>query len=152
MRGELVPLVPIDGASKQAERELMARRRHSGEPLKEYYEDIQFLMMAAYPGQRGSVRSLAGLDAFITGLRDSELSREVKSTAPSTLAEAYRRTIEIEREKSIRDMEEGRSHAESRRQRSLQHFLGKGKKKAPGAEELDDEMSARTRALRFADT
>src|SRR6266516_5092046 len=149
MKGEPVPLVTIDGASKQAERELKARRRQSGELLKTYYEDIQFLTMSAYPGQKGSARSLAGMDAFLTGLGDAELSRLVRSTGPHTLAEVFHRAQEVELCRSVKDKAEEQL-LEIERQRSLQHFLTKGKGAMSETEGTDDGMSARTK--RFADT
>src|SRR6266516_3687373 len=149
MEGEPVPLVTIDGASKQAERELKARRRQSGEWLKTYYDDIQFLTVSAYPGQRGSARSRAGMDAFLTGLHDAEIFRLVRSTEPSTLAEVFHRTQEVELCRSVKDKAEEQL-LEIERQRSLQHFLTKGKGAMSETEGTDDGMSARTK--RFADT
>ena len=94
--GAPVGIVTIDGASRQAERELNGRYRQEGEPLQEYYDDLQFLLISAYPGQKGHARTRVGLESFLDGLRNDDLSFRVRRTGPSTMTEAYQTAVMVE--------------------------------------------------------
>jgi len=59
------------------EAELRARRRGSGEPLQQLYQEICRLVALAYPSANSSLTTHVAREAFITALHDFKLQLEV---------------------------------------------------------------------------
>src|SRR6266516_2061568 len=81
----------------QVEPSLEARYQETGESLLSFYDAMQCWMKIAYPGplRRGVGRDQLGRDAFLDGLIDKELAKEVRHTKPGDLKEAYQQATKM---------------------------------------------------------
>src|SRR6266516_2112134 len=81
----------------QVEPSLEARFQETGESLESSHDAMQCWMMIAYPGplRRGVSRDQLGRDAFLDGLIDKELAKEVRHMKPGDLKEAYQQATKL---------------------------------------------------------
>jgi len=84
------------GFESQFENQLKMRRRRRGESLQSLYQDVQRLILLAYPESKGPLRDKFALESFINGLNDSDLSLKVRNLCPSNLSEGYRVALMLE--------------------------------------------------------
>ena len=73
------------GLEAQFESQLRTRRRKQGESLRSLYQDIQRLILQAYPDSKGKLRDKLALEAFIDGLNDNDLALKVRNLCPRNL-------------------------------------------------------------------
>src|SRR6266516_647759 len=65
--------------------------------LKKYFDDVQYVLGIAYPGDEEKVRrERIGVDEFLKGLENDGLARRVRRTAPKTVRTAYERAVLLE--------------------------------------------------------
>jgi len=70
--------------------ELRCCRRNRGESLRELAQDIQMLMILAYPGEQSSLSEHLTRDAFLSALADPEFELKIRDSEPTSLDDALR--------------------------------------------------------------
>ena len=73
--------------------QLKSRKRKKNESIRDFYVEIRKLVIAAYPGPWTEINESLGMDSFIDGLGDRELSISVRDRAPKTLDEAFKMAV-----------------------------------------------------------
>ena len=101
LRNELKECYGTDGCENQYESQLKTRRRQKGETLRSLYQDINRLVLQAYPGQSGRIRDKLAVDAFITSLNDPELELSVRNGCSDTLRQSFRSAMMFESNRTL---------------------------------------------------
>ena len=101
LRNELKDNFGNEGFQNEFETQLKTRRRQKGETLRVLYQDVNRLVIQAYPGQSGSIRDKLAIDAFIVSLNDSELELSVRNACTKTLKECFRTALLHESNRSL---------------------------------------------------
>ena len=70
--------------------ELRCCRRNRGESLRELAQDIQMLMILAYPGEQSSLSEHLTRDAFLSALADPEFELKIREREPTNLDDPLR--------------------------------------------------------------
>ena len=78
------------GMEEKFQSELRCRRRNRGESLRELAQDIQRLMILAYPGEQSSLSEHLARDAFLLALADPEFELKIREREPTNLDDALR--------------------------------------------------------------
>ena len=86
----------IEGAETQFESQLRARKRGKNESLQCLYQDVNKLVMQAYPGTRSRLRDRLAVDAFLLSLNDPDLELRVRDKMPSDLLGCYNLAATLE--------------------------------------------------------
>ena len=74
---------------------LSARRQGQGEALIDYAHELKRITLKAYPNMDETQRDALALRVFLTGMRDTELARQVQHLVPSTLDKALAKAITL---------------------------------------------------------
>ena len=93
LRNELKDNFGNEGFQNEFETQLKTRRRQKGETVRVLYQDVNRLVIQAYPGQSGSIRDKLAIDAFIVSLNDPELELSVRNACTKTLKECFRTAL-----------------------------------------------------------
>ena len=101
LRNELKDNFGNEGFQNEFETQLKTRRRQKGETLRVLYQDVNRLVIQAYPGQSGSIRDKLAIDAFIVSLNDPELELSVRNACTKTLKECFRTALLHESNRSL---------------------------------------------------
>ena len=101
LRNELRECFGTDGLENQMESQLKTRRRQKGETLRALYQDINRLVMQAYPGQHGRIRDKLAIEAFITSLNDPELELNVRNSGTNTLRQCFHAAMKYESNRTL---------------------------------------------------
>ena len=107
------------GFEDQYESQLKTRRRLKGESLRSLYQDINRLVILAYPNQAGPIREKLAIDSFLCSLCDTDLELLVRNTQVSTLKQCYQTTMRLE---SNRMIVRGETRREGRREGSTREM------------------------------
>jgi len=78
------------GMEEKFQSELRCRRRNRGESLRELAQDIQRLMILAYPGEQSSLSEQLARDAFLSALADPEFELKIREREPTNLDDPLR--------------------------------------------------------------
>ena len=70
--------------------EFRCRRRNRGESLRELAQDIQRLMILAYPSEQSSLSQHLARDAFLSASADPEFELKITEREPTNLDDALR--------------------------------------------------------------
>jgi len=84
------------GFETQFESQLRVRRRRKGESLRELFQDINRLVLLAYPDSKGRLRDKLAMESFVDGLNDADLALKVRNLSPTDLQSAYRTALMLE--------------------------------------------------------
>ena len=103
-----------EGTETQFESKLRTRKRGKNETLQSLYQDINTLVMYAYPGTKSRLRDRLAVDAFLQSLNDPDLELRVRDKTPSNLLECY--TIATTLEANLK-MVNGLDEASRRKER-----------------------------------
>ena len=101
LRNELRECFGTDGLENQMESQLKTRRRQKGETLRALYQDINRLVMQAYPGQYGRIRDKIAVEAFITSLNDPELELNVRNSGTNSLRQCFHSAMMYESNRTL---------------------------------------------------
>ena len=101
LRNELRECFGTDGLENQLESQLKTRRRQKGETLRALYQDINRLVMQAYPGQYGRIRDKIAVEAFITSLNDPELELNVRNSRTNSLRQCFHSAMMYESNRTL---------------------------------------------------
>ena len=93
---ELRQCFGTEGCENQFESQLKMRRRHRGESLRGLYQDVNRLVLQAYPGSQNKLRDRLAVEAFITSLNDKDLELRVRDRCPANLLECFRTAMMME--------------------------------------------------------
>ena len=85
-----------EGCEYQFEFQLKMRRRYHGETLRSLYQDINRLVLQAYPGSQSKLRDRLAVEAFITSLNDKDLELRVRDRCPANLLDCFRTAMMLE--------------------------------------------------------
>ena len=101
LRNELRECFGTDGLENQLESQLKTRRRQKGETLRVLYQDINRLVLQAYPGQHGRIRDKIAVEAFITSLNDPELELNVRNSGTNNLRQCFHAAMKYESNRTL---------------------------------------------------
>src|SRR6266516_4094840 len=118
------------GNTRQYENDLRVRRRGIKEPLEDYDRAMHVLLMKAYPRHRGTLKESLGMDAYINGLGDRELSLKVRNYNPANMQEAHDRARMLESNQLLVDRSD----------------IGRGNRREDRRGDLRQDMMARSAA------
>ena len=76
--------------------EMRYRKRHTNETLQELAQDIERLIILAYPQAGQETREILGRDAFIDSLNNPALEFKVREKEPKSLNNALALAMELE--------------------------------------------------------
>ena len=93
---ELRQCFGTEGCENQFESQLKMRRRHRGESLRGLYQDVNRLVLQAYPGSQNKLKDRLAVEAFITSLNDKDLELRVRDRCPENLLECFRTAMTME--------------------------------------------------------
>ena len=85
-----------EGCEYQFEFQLKMRRRYHEETLRSLYQDINRLVLQAYPGSQSKLRDRLAVEAFITSLNDKDLELRVRDRCPANLLDCFRTAMMLE--------------------------------------------------------
>ena len=85
-----------EGFETQFESQLRTRRRRTGEDMRSLYQDINKLVLQAYPGSNCKLRDKLATEAFIESLNDNDLALKVRNLCPTDIHAAYSNALMLE--------------------------------------------------------
>jgi len=112
----------VEGNETQAEAQLRLRKRGKNEKLQDLYQDIQRLVLLAYPGNKSELRDRLAVEAFTSSLNDRELELRVRDKSTKDLLTCLRTAQTLEANQRIvnGDGDKGRGHDRKDRDRDIQ--------------------------------
>ena len=110
----------LEGNETQAEAQLRMRKRGRNEKLQDLYQDIQRLVLLAYPGTKSELRDRLAVEAFTSSLNDRELELRVRDRSTKDLLTCFRTAQTLEANQKLVNGEEHRRRDDSKKERDIQ--------------------------------